>query len=81
MIVSGEKLTSFIVYAVVNMTYAMTSEVLYYPFQKFTCKVVIKVLDMIYLVVTVLFIDTEYGRKRIFFGSGYFFEMKCANKM
>lgn len=47
MIVSGENegavaVSGFIIYAVVNMTYIMTPKVLYYPFQKFICKVVVK---------------------------------------
>jgi hypothetical protein len=44
----------------------MTSEVFYYPFHKFTCKVVIKVSYLVYLVLIVLFVDGNYGRKRNF---------------
>lgn len=44
----------------------MTCEVLYYQFQKFTRKFVIKVWDLIYLVLIILFVDWKYRRKRNF---------------
>lgn len=59
-------MTGLVMYGAVNMTCAVTSEVLYYPFQKFTCEVVIKVRDLIYFVLSALFIDTKYGRTFFF---------------